>query len=62
MLATDRDREGEAIAWHFSEVFRLKEPTRVAFNEITKTGIAAAIKTPRSSPSWATSCFSSARF
>lgn len=47
VLATDPDREGEAIAWHLAEVLRLKEPTRVTFNEITKTGIAAAIKAPR---------------
>jgi DNA topoisomerase-1 len=48
-LATDEDREGEAIAWHLCEVLGL-DPTktkRIVFHEITKTAIEAAIKQPR---------------
>ena len=48
-LASDEDREGEAIAWHLSNVLELqKENTkRIVFNEITKTAIQHAIKHPR---------------
>lgn len=48
-LAPDPDREGEAIAWHLSELLELprKKLMRVAFNEITKDAVIAAIKTPR---------------
>jgi len=48
-LATDEDREGEAIAWHLCEVLGLDVATtkRIVFHEITKTAIEAAIKTPR---------------
>ncbi|MBI4649208.1 MAG: type I DNA topoisomerase [Bacteroidia bacterium] len=48
-LASDEDREGEAIAWHLSEVLDLpKEKTRrIVFNEITKEAILTAIKNPR---------------
>jgi len=47
-LATDPDREGEAIAWHVAEALRLKNPKRVTYGEITATAIQAAIKAPRS--------------
>lgn len=48
-LATDEDREGEAIAWHLCEVLGLDPLTtkRIVFHEITKTAIEAAIKEPR---------------
>ncbi|MFA6415095.1 MAG: toprim domain-containing protein, partial [Candidatus Paceibacterota bacterium] len=46
-LATDPDREGEAIAWHIKEVAGLKKPQRVVFHEITKTAIEEAIAHPR---------------
>ncbi len=49
LIATDPDREGEAIAWHISnEIGVTKKPVfRVLFNEITKTAILAAIEEPR---------------
>ena len=48
-LATDEDREGEAIAWHLCEVLKLNPATtkRIVFHEITKGAIEAAVKTPR---------------
>ena len=48
-LAADPDREGEAIAWHVSHVLDLdtKAPNRVVFNEITKTAVKDAFKSPR---------------
>ena len=56
-LATDPDREGEAIAWHLVTALKLDQPARgkavqhevkrIAFHEITKDAIAEAIKTPR---------------
>lgn len=48
-LATDEDREGEAIAWHLCEVLGLDitKTKRIVFHEITKDAIQAAIKQPR---------------
>lgn len=48
-LATDEDREGEAISWHLYESLNLakKETRRITFNEITKTAILHAIENPR---------------
>ena len=47
-LATDPDREGEAIAWHLSEALKLKRALRVSFDAITPDVIARAIAAPRS--------------
>ncbi|MBC6458475.1 type I DNA topoisomerase [Actinomadura sp. HBU206391] len=47
-LATDEDREGEAIAWHLREVLRPKVPVRrMVFHEITRDAIRAAVESPR---------------
>ena len=48
-LATDEDREGEAISWHLYETLDLakKETKRITFNEITKTAVLASIEKPR---------------
>ena len=48
-LATDEDREGEAISWHLYETLGLKKENtkRIAFNEITKSAIIRAIENPR---------------
>src|SRR5215470_452959 len=48
-LATDEDREGEAISWHLCEVLGLdpKKTKRIVFHEITKPAIQEAIQTPR---------------
>ena len=50
ILATDPDREGEAISWHIMQALGLSDKTtsRVVFNEITKDAVKAAIKHPRS--------------
>ncbi len=47
VLATDPDREGEAIAWHIAQSVGLKHPKRVVFYEITKDAVTEAIKHPR---------------
>ena len=53
ILATDPDREGEAISWHLKEILDAKKTTldkpvkRVVFNEITKNAVLEAMKSPR---------------
>jgi len=49
LLASDEDREGEAIAWHCAVVFKLnlKELNRICFHEITKTALENAVANPR---------------
>lgn len=48
-LATDEDREGEAISWHLLELLKPKVPVhRLVFHEITKDAIQAALESPRS--------------
>ncbi|HHK5839844.1 TPA: type I DNA topoisomerase [Serratia marcescens] len=47
LLATDPDREGEAISWHLADALRLKNPERVTFTAITKEKILAAFAAPR---------------
>ena len=42
-LATDPDREGEAIAWHLAEVLKLNEPRRIELHEITKNAVQEAL-------------------
>ena len=47
-LATDPDREGEAIAWHLADALKLKDAKRVTYAEITEKAIKAALDAPRS--------------
>lgn len=47
ILATDPDREGEAISWHLAQVLKLSDPKRVTFTEITEKAIRAALASPR---------------
>ena len=46
-LATDPDREGEAIAWHLQDALKLKDAKRVTYSEITESAIKEALATPR---------------
>lgn len=46
-LATDPDREGEAIAWHLADALKLKNPQRVTYSEITEKAVKAAMANPR---------------
>ena len=46
-LATDPDREGEAIAWHLEQALRLKSPKRVTYTEITESAVKAALGNAR---------------
>ncbi len=46
-IATDPDREGEAIAWHLQEALNLKDPKRIEFNEITESAVKRALEHPR---------------
>src|SRR5690554_726274 len=49
LLATDPDREGEAISWHLYRALKLnQEKPRIAFNEITKSAVQSALNNPRS--------------
>jgi len=45
-LASDPDREGEAIAWHLCETLNLKDPRRIQFNEITMSAVTEALRNP----------------
>jgi len=46
-LATDPDREGEAIAWHLAEALKIERPKRIEFNEITRSAVTHALEHPR---------------
>jgi DNA topoisomerase-1 len=47
LLATDPDREGEAIAWHLADALKLRNPERITFTAITKDKVLAAVASPR---------------
>ncbi len=47
ILASDPDREGEAISWHLAEVLRLRDPKRIEFHEITNEAVQRALRSPR---------------
>lgn len=47
LLATDPDREGEAISWHIAQACGLKKPKRIVFHEITESAVKEAMKHPR---------------
>ena len=47
ILASDPDREGEAIAWHLAEVLKLRSPKRIEFHEITSEAVRRALEAPR---------------
>jgi len=47
ILASDPDREGEAIAWHLAEVLKLRSPKRIEFHEITAEAVRKALEAPR---------------
>jgi DNA topoisomerase I len=47
ILASDPDREGEAIAWHLAEVLNLRSPKRIEFHEITADAVRKALESPR---------------
>ncbi len=46
-LASDPDREGEAIAWHLAQALKLSDPRRIEFNEITEQAVREALQHPR---------------
>ncbi|HEY3195230.1 MAG TPA: type I DNA topoisomerase [Candidatus Dormibacteraeota bacterium] len=47
ILASDPDREGEAIAWHLAETLKLRSPKRIEFHEITSEAVRRALESPR---------------
>lgn len=47
ILASDLDREGEAIAWHLADVLKLNNPKRIVFNNISKKSILDSLKNPK---------------
>src|ERR1700704_52237 len=47
ILASDPDREGEAIAWHLQEALKLRNPKRIEFHEITAEAVRKALEQPR---------------